>query len=200
MCCVQVYLSFRGSHRKGSRVAECVQRKKNNNSYRKVRRESEKCWTHGHFNHHRTEDIVWLLNHPLMETPFQTQDSKLNQSQPSTKATRTYHEVKVKFIPHTTKVYILWPLKKQKKKSSFPWIEITIDAAKTCLKVFLITRNDPQAVTPIRCSRLPRKCTLKTPPTPPTPPQHRRLYNKIYKKEKKKQNKETHIFAWVFVS
>lgn len=68
-----------------------------------------------------------------------------------------------------------------RKKSSFPLIEITIDAAKTCLKVFLITRNDPQAVTLIRCFRLPQKCTLKT------PPHHRGHYNIIYKKEKKKQ-------------
>lgn len=191
-------LFFRGSHRK-KRFSCCrvCSKTENNGCSRKVGRELENCSTHGHFNNHnRTKDIVWHLNRSLVEVPFQTEASKLNQSQPSTKADRTYREVKVKFIPHTTKVYLLWPLKKRKKKRSNE-LKLQLLQRKTCLKVFLITRNDPQAVTPIRCFRLLQKCTLKTPPHHHNTDEFTTESTK--KKKKKTKHKKTPHFAWVLL-
>lgn len=169
-------------------------KKENNGCSRKVGRELENGSTHGHFNkHNRTKDIVrqvhgspWKLHlHP--RHPNETK-VKLPPKPPG----RT---VKLKLnLSHTQQKSIYcdhW----RKPRSSFPSTEITIAAAETCLKVFLMTRNDPRAVTPIRCLRLLQKCTLKTPPHPHTPTPRTSSQQNL---QKRKQHKEP-PFAWVLL-
>lgn len=169
-------------------------KKENNGCSRKVGGELENCSTHGHFNNHnRTKDIVWHLNHSLVEVPFQTEASKLTKANLPPKPTgRT---VKLKWnLSHTQQKSIYFDHLRKKKFCLLNWIEITIAAAKTCLKVFLITRNDPQAVTPIRCFRLLQKCTLKT------PPHHHNTDEFTTESTKKKKKHKKPTFCLGFVS